>query len=74
MFALKKSAATSQTILRCNQACFGTAPKEALLTQIAEEASKISDYNFRSYFMRRANEDKANADSFSEQDLKERLE
>ena len=33
------------------------ASKEALLQEVATEAAKISDYNFRSYFVRRATED-----------------
>ena len=43
------------------------------MSEVAAEAAKIRDYNFRSYFVRRATEDKAIADSFSEEELRERL-
>lgn len=37
-------------------------------------ASQIKDYNYKSYFVRRATEDKAQMDSFSVEDIQERLD
>ena len=48
--------------------------KEALFSELVAEANQINDYNFRSYFVRRATEDQANPDSVSVQDLQERLD
>jgi len=36
-----------------------TADKQQLFDQIISEASEIRDYNYKSYFVRRATEDKA---------------
>lgn len=37
-------------------------------------ADQIKDYNYQSYFKRRATEDKANMDSYSVEEIQERLE
>ena len=48
--------------------------KAQLFYELIATASQITDYNYKTYFTRRATEDKANMDSFSESELKERLE
>lgn len=50
-----------------------TANKAALFEALIEEASSIGDYNFRSYFVRRAIEDQGRAESISIEELQERL-
>mmetsp|Transcript_29528 Transcript_29528/g.39288 ORF Transcript_29528/g.39288 Transcript_29528/m.39288 type:complete len:85 (-) Transcript_29528:178-432(-) len=73
-FRANQRAAVSltQTLARAN---FSAASgKEALFSELVSEASQINDYNFRSYFVRRATEDQAHADSFSEDEIRERLE
>lgn len=48
--------------------------KESLFQEMIREASEIQDYNYKSYFMRRATEDSTKVDDFSVDELKERLE
>ena len=36
-----------------------TVDKSALFTELIQEAGQIKDYNFKSYFVRRATEDQA---------------
>ena len=48
--------------------------KEAIFNEIITTASDISDYNYKSYFVRRATEDMAKMDSFTVEELQERLE
>ena len=47
--------------------------KETIFNEIISAASEISDYNYKSYFVRRATEDKAKIDSFTIEELQERL-
>ena len=46
-----------------------TPSKETLFDEITEAANGISDYNFKSYFVRRATEDKAQMENYSVEDL-----
>ena len=39
-----------------------------------DAANGIHDYNYKAYFVRRANEDKANMDQFTVEELQERVE
>lgn len=77
MFALRANQRLATPLVsNIARANFGSAArgKEALFSELVAEANQINDYNFRSYFTRRATEDQANPDSVSEQDLQERLE
>ena len=44
-----------------------------MFDEIISTAGQIKDYNFKSYFVRRATEDKAECDSFSTEEVQERL-
>ena len=48
--------------------------KSALLDQIIASAQGIKDYNYKSYFTRRATEDKSEMDSFTVAELQARLD
>ena len=48
--------------------------KEAIFNEIIATASDIGDYNYKSYFVRRATEDMTKMDSFTIEELQERLE
>lgn len=79
MFAAKnllQKNIASMTLRPSSVACFSSAAasKESLFDEIINSAEGISDYNFKSYFVRRANEDKAKMDSFTVEELEERLE
>ena len=47
--------------------------KASMFDEIISTAGQIKDYNFKSYFVRRATEDKAKCDSFSTEEVQERL-
>ena len=51
-----------------------TTDKETLFNEMIETANGISDYNFKSYFVRRSTEDKAQMDSYTVEEIQERLE
>lgn len=48
--------------------------KEGLLDEVIATAGEIKDYNYKTYFTRRATEDKAKLDDFSVEELQERLD
>lgn len=48
--------------------------KQTLFQELISEAAEIEDYNYKSYFVRRATEDSAKMDDFSVEHLQERLE
>ena len=45
-----------------------------MIDELISEASQITDYNYKSYFVRRATEDKAKLADISEEELHERLQ
>ena len=59
------------TMLSTRSAQFSTAAvsKESLFEQLIEEAGQIKEYNYKSYFVRRAAEDKDKMDDFSVEEL-----
>ena len=74
MFALRLKTASQATKLARGAQFSSTVDREALFKALMAEASQIGDYNFRSYFVRRAAEDQTRADTFSVEELTERLE
>ena len=74
---LSKSKAAARPLISASCAQFSAAASSSDKAQLFDEliatASQISDYNYKTYFVRRATEDKADMDSISESDLQERL-